>query len=134
MSRAVRLRDVLGLEHDLSRTLRHLHVERNRAGLLAAGGALLPHREQRLHAPFVSRATRFDALPQPGLLLRQLLVKLLVCRCVAGEPLFLLAKKRRVVAGPGREPSTIEFDDARRDVLQKGTVVCDKQDGAQVIG
>ena len=57
---------------------RRCSICRRTRRLLAPRRALLAHRHQRAHAAFVARAPRLDALPQPGFLLRQPLVELLL--------------------------------------------------------
>ena len=111
---------------------RALGLQPHRAHLPAARRALGAHRHQRPHAPFVARAPRLDALPQPGLLLGQLLVELLLLQRLVREPLVLLAQERVVVARPRRQPAAIELDDPRRQPLEERAVVGDEQHRAGV--
>src|SRR5205823_14242345 len=83
-------------------------------------------------APFVARAPRLDAAAQPRFLDLHALVELLPRERFVREPLLLLPKERRVVAGPRRQLSAIDLDDARRDALQKRPIVRDEDDGAGI--
>ena len=88
------LADALGLEHQLARRLGALRPAAARCrDLVAARGALLAHRHQRVDAAFVARPPRLDALAQPHFFLGQLLVELLLLDRFVGEPLFLLLQK-----------------------------------------
>ena len=85
----------LGLEHDLSRPVCRLGLQRDSANLVAAFRALLAHGHQRADPPLVARAPGLDALAQPRLFLREPLVELLVLGRFARQPCFLLLKERR---------------------------------------
>ena len=128
------LRHRIGLEHHLAAGLGRLDLQPHGADLRAAGGALGAHRHQRAHAALVAGAPGLDALPQPHLFLGQLLVELLVGDRLVGQPLFLLAQERRVVARPRREAAAIELDDPRGQPLEERAVVGDEEHRAGVVG
>ena len=74
-----------------------------RALHLAPPPALLAHRDERAHAALVARAARLDAAPDPGLLLRELLVEQRVVALLLFERGRLPVEEARVVARPRRE-------------------------------
>ncbi len=121
-------------EHELARLVRLLCAHAHGADLIPPRRALLAHGHQRADAPFVSGTTRLDALPQPDLFLSQPLVELLLLHGLVGKPLLLAARKRRIVAGPGRELSAIELDDPRGQALQEGAVVRDEHHRTGILG
>src|SRR6266508_5071292 len=120
-----------GLEHKLSRTIPRIRLQANRPDLRAAGGPFASHRQERAHAPFVAGAAGLDPLAQPGLLAGESLVEFRLLHRFVGERCLLAAKEGRVVAGPRREPATIELDDASRDTLEEYAVVRDEHDCAR---
>ena len=105
----------------------------HRVRLLASGQPLLTHGHERAHASLVARAPGLHAAPQPRFLDRQLLVELLPSDLLVRQPCVLLRHERRVVAGPRRQPPTVELDDARGEPLQKGPVVGHEHDRAAVV-
>jgi len=131
---AVRLGQVLGLEHQLARRVGGVERQLHGAHLRPPGRALDPHLQQPLHPTLVAGAARPDAAPQPDLLLGQLLVELLVGDRLALQPGRLLLQKRRVAAGPRGETAAVELDDAGRQPLEERAVVGDEQHGAGVLG
>ncbi len=132
--RSVRLRDRVGFEDELTGRSGRLDLQTDRRGLLASRRPFLTHRHQRANPPFVARPPRLDALTQPRFLLRQALVELFLRDRLVGQPLVLLSKERRVVAGPRGEPSAIDLDDARRDPLEERAVVGDEHERARILG
>ena len=88
---------------------RSAHIEGNRPGLLAAAGALLPHREQGLPRILRLACDALDALPQPASSCDSFLSNFshAVASLTSRSSFF---EEARIVAGPGRQPSTIEFE------------------------
>ena len=84
---------VLGLEHERPDGIRALDLQPHRADALAARRPLGAHRHEGRDATLVARAPRLDALAQPCLLLRELLVELHLLRRLARQPLLLLAEE-----------------------------------------
>ncbi len=88
--------------------------------------ALDSHRLEGSHTAFVACPPGFDALPNPNLFFGQSFVKQGI--------LFLLGRQRRcfasqkglVVTRPIEQPSPIDFPDSGRQVLQKRSVMRDK--------
>ena len=96
-------------------------------------GALLAHRHQPADAPLVASPPRLDAPAQPDLLLRHLLVERRGRERFVGQPRLLLLEECPVIAGPGRQLTAVEFDDAARHPLEKHAVVRDDGDGAGIV-
>ena len=103
------------------------------AGLCAAGGAFGPHGDQGAHPALVAGAPRLDALPQPGFLVGQAFIKLLVLDRSIGQPLLLAPEKRRVVARSRRQAAAIQLDDARGEPLQECAIVRDERSGDAIV-
>src|SRR4051812_8920684 len=96
---------MLQLEYELARlfSLRVGHgvAQLDISDLTAARLALGAHGHQGTHPAFVSRAPRFDSLPDPHFLFSELLVEPLLFGRLARELLLFAALIRGVVAGPG---------------------------------
>ena len=128
--RAERFRDVPGLEHQTPRRFARFERHADGARLGAICGAFRTKRHERSHATFVPRAPRLDALPEPRLFLRQLLVEPLqfarfrLERC--GLPLDICC----VAAGPRRHAAAIQLDDTRGESVEKRTIVRHEQQRA----
>jgi len=119
---AIREADVLGLEDQPARTLGLLDAHAQQAAL-AARLALLAQPFQRAHASFVARAPRLDALPDPGFLLRQLLVELDRLRGLGIQHRLFAREERRIVAGPIHQAAAVHLDDARGQPAQERAVM-----------
>jgi hypothetical protein len=65
----------LAAQHLAARAIGFLQLRRHTAHVLAARAALAAQRFEGAHPAFVARAPGLDALPEPRLLLRQLLVE-----------------------------------------------------------
>ena len=79
---------------------------------------------------FIASATRFNPLPDPGLLLRQLFVKERVRSRFGFRLLLSQYQKLGVVCLPQGEVAPIELANAITDALQKPPVVGDEDNGA----
>ena len=82
------------------------------------------------HAAFVAGAPRFDPLANPRLFLREHLVELGVLGAFDFEFFGLATAIRGVASRITREPSAIEFGDARRHLVEKGAIVRDEDHAA----
>ena len=127
-----RLRHVLGFEHQLPGALPVVDGDAHGSCLRPIGGPLRAQRHQRADAPFVAGPACLDALPQPRLLLQQLLVEPLELASLGIEGRLLLLQVVRIAARPRREAAAIELDDACGDRGEEGAVVGDEEDGARI--
>ena len=124
---------MLELKHHLSRSFRGLCLHPHGAHEAAACGALFAHRHQPPHTALVACSSRFDPLTKPRFFLREPLVEFVVVNGLVREPFIFLAKEHRVVSRPRRQAAAVELDDARRDALEKHTIVRHEYDGAGVV-
>ncbi len=107
-----------------------LHVESYLADPFPAVGTIPPKLLQGTHATFVSGATSLDALTNPRLLLRQLLVEQRPFFVFIGEQVVFSTEEGGVAALPRGEAAPIEFDDTGGETLEKRSIVGDEEDAA----
>jgi hypothetical protein len=93
----------------------------------AALAALLTHRLQLAYPTFVTRTSRLDATPYPHLFLCELLVEVRIGLRFDLQLQRLLDDEVVVVAWPGTELPTIEFDDPGGEPVDEGAIVTDKK-------
>ena len=86
---------------------------------------------RRAHAALVARAARLDALPDPDLLLRQLLVEERVLLRLRVQAFLAAAQVVGVVAGPVGDLAAVELDDAGGQRAQEAPVVGDEDQRAR---
>ena len=122
--------DVLRLENDPAGARgtvdRHAHAAR----LLAVGGPSRAQGDEVLDPPFIARPSCLDALPDPRLLLRELLVQPREIFRFVFERRCLLLEVRRVGAGPREQRAAVELRDARGKTGEKCAVVSNEQQGS----
>ncbi|MNQ09205.1 hypothetical protein D3C85_220170 [compost metagenome] len=100
------------------------------AGTLTTLAALDTQGFERTYTTFVTGATGLDALANPHFFLGQALVEQRVGGLLGRQCGFLVHEETGVVAVPVDQAAAIQFEDARGEVLQEGTVVRDEQHGA----
>ena len=95
--------------------------------LIAAGGTLGAQLIQSLHAKLCTRAACFNALADPDLFLRQQLVGAFLIKRLFMQALrfalLIFAKRTGITA----QVPAIQFDDTRRQTIQKAPVVRDEE-------
>ena len=116
---------VLELGDELARALAGIEAELDVAEALAPRGALLAQVLEPLHAAFVARAARLDALADPHFFLRPELVEAAVRDFFGGELVALARFVGGEVAGIGAQHAAIELDDARGHAVEERAVVRD---------
>ena len=119
-----------GLDDELSAALGCGQFHAHAALPLAPPTPFLAHGLQCPHAPLVARAPRLDALPDPGLLARQVLVELGVGAGLGFQFVGLAPQVVGVVSRVAAQAATVEFDDARGEAVDEAAVVGDEQQGA----
>ena len=103
--------------------------------LTAQGAALLmlmSHRLEGSYTALVAGAARLDALADPGLFLRQLLIEAGVFQGLGVQQLRLAPQVVLIVSRPIREPPPIQFQDAGCQAAQKGPVMGHEQQGTRI--
>src|SRR5690606_22239502 len=128
---AERLREALGLDHELAeaRARRNVDLVRLVAGLELLRRQLLEERETRLRL----RLTRLRVRAHPlELLLDRALTGLLLL-LLEREPLLLLLEPRAVVALPRDAVAAVELEDPARGIVEEVAVVRHRHHGAGVL-
>ena len=97
----------------------------------AARGALQAQALQAAHAALVAGASRFDALSDPDLLLREHLVELAVQLRLGGQGFGLARLPNTEVARIAGEQTPIQFQDFIDHIVQEAPVVGDAQHAAR---
>src|SRR5690606_40519574 len=100
----------------------HIDVARVRPTL----GTFVAHRLEPAHTPFVARAPRLDALPDPDLLLGQHLVEAGVFLRLGVQALLASALVVRPVAGPTAHLATVDLPDPGGQRAQEGAGMGDE--------
>ena len=92
--------------------------------------ALAAHRLQRADSAFVTGPARFDTLTDPHLFLGQLAVKFRILQFFDPQGFFFIEEILIVISRIGHQLATIEVDNARRHIADKGTVMRNKDNRA----
>src|ERR1043165_5127889 len=101
------LADVYQLRDQLARALAGVERELEIAKLLATSGAFDAQCFEPAHSPFIARAARFDAAPDPDFFLRPEFVELAMRNLFGRQLLALAHLVRREVAGHApQQPAT----------------------------
>ncbi|MNQ66750.1 hypothetical protein D3C85_812500 [compost metagenome] len=115
-------------DHDLlARLVGSIQLDIGLAGTLATLAAFDAQGLQGTYATFVTGAPGLDALADPDFFLGQALVEQRVGRLFSRQLLFLVYQEAGVVAVPVDQVAAVQFEDARGQVLQEGTVVGNEQ-------
>ncbi len=117
----------LRFDHQSPRPLRLLRLHPYRASAFPARPTLPPQRLQGSHATLVTGAARLDALTNPHLLLRQLLVELGPLPPLGCERRLLAFEVGIVVGPPVHQATTIELDDPGGEAPEERAIVRHEQ-------
>ena len=120
--------DVLDLGDEHAAPLRRLHDHFDRP---ADGTSITPrssHRLQSTNSPFVPRAASLNSLADPNFFLGQTFVEQGVLLFFGGEGGFFASQERIVIARPIEQPTTIDFENAVRQLAEEDAIVRDEQE------
>ena len=122
--------DVFHLKDDFAGTGSLLNLHLRAAHHFPALTALAAHRLQRADSAFVTGPARFDTLTDPHLFLGQLAVKFRILQFFDPQGFFFIEEILIVISRIGHQLATIEVDNARRHIADKGTVMRNKDNRA----
>ena len=97
-----------------------------------APGSFFAHFHECPGTALVPRATRFDTLPNPDLLLFEFFVEFRVFPGFVFKTFFFMNHILMVVTGPTRQFTPVDIQNPSRQALQKRTVMRDEDDGAGI--
>ena len=118
---------ILSDDHAGARAVCLLDCHAYAFGALPALRAFHPQTLEGLYAPLIPGPAGLDALADPFLLLRQVLVENRPLPFLARQHVFLSAQVGRVVAGPRGEPAAVQLHDPGSESLEEGAVVGDEE-------
>ncbi len=121
--------DVFQHHHLLAGFVRRFDLDVRLALAFAALAALDAQGLECTHTAFVAGTPGLDALANPHFFLGQALVEQRIGGFFGGQRGFLVHQEAGVVAVPVDQAAAVQFEDARGEVLQEGTVVGDEQHG-----